>query len=163
MQNGAAGYSALEQRPDIDAGEYLQINQSNEQKLRHNTGAMCHEECFFATNAMSALAYCSKCISADHRLTPMTQIDKFPPSDRHLPYFCHTCSAIHRTLPLRSLDDCSVPNELFQTTSFIHKMLVSRSTSRKRILITGSNNFHMTMVQVMMNSFTKCGKKHQQR
>jgi len=37
----------LEQRPDIDAGEYLQLNQSNEQKLRHDTDAMCHEECFF--------------------------------------------------------------------------------------------------------------------
>jgi len=37
----------LEQRPDIDAGEYLQINQSNEQKLRHDTDAICHEECFF--------------------------------------------------------------------------------------------------------------------
>jgi len=29
-------------------------------------------------------------------------------------YFCHTCSAIYRTLPLRSLDDCPVPDELFQ-------------------------------------------------
>jgi len=47
----------LEQRPDIDAGAYLQINQSNEQKLRHDTDAMCHEICFFATNAMSALTY----------------------------------------------------------------------------------------------------------
>jgi len=47
----------LEQRPDIDAGAYLQINQSNEQKLRHDTDAMCQEICFFATNAMSALTY----------------------------------------------------------------------------------------------------------
>jgi len=47
----------LEQRLDIDAGKYLQINKSNEQKLRHDTDAMCHEESFFATNAMNALAY----------------------------------------------------------------------------------------------------------
>jgi len=70
---------------------------------------------FFDTNAMSALACCSKCIYADHRLTtPMTHVDKSSPSDRHLRYFCHTCSAIHRALPLRSLDDCPVPDELFQ-------------------------------------------------
>ena len=36
----------LEQRPDIDAGEYIRVNQSNEQKLRHNTDAMCHEDFF---------------------------------------------------------------------------------------------------------------------
>jgi len=35
----------LEQRPDYDAGEYLQINQSNEQNLRQDTHTMCHEEC----------------------------------------------------------------------------------------------------------------------
>jgi len=57
----------LKQRPDIDAGEYLQINQSNEQNLRHDTdtGTMCHEECFLATNAVSALAYCCRCINSD--------------------------------------------------------------------------------------------------
>jgi len=104
----------LEQRPDIDAGAYLQINQSNEKKLRQDTGAMCHEQCLFATNAMSALAYCSKCTNSDHRLTPMTHVDKSSPPCRHLRYFCHTCSAIHCTLPLRSLDDCPVPDELFQ-------------------------------------------------
>jgi len=54
----------LEQRPDLDAGEYLQINQSNEQKLRHNTDAMCHEEYFFTMNAMSAIVYCSKCTNS---------------------------------------------------------------------------------------------------
>ena len=47
----------------------------------------------------------SKCTNSDHRLTPMTHVDKFSPSGRHLRYFCHTCSPIHRTLPLRSLDD----------------------------------------------------------
>ena len=105
----------LEQRPDIDAGEYLQLNQTNEQKLRHDTDAMCHEERVFATNAMSALTYCSKCTNSDHRLTPMTHVDKSSPSGRHLRYFCHTCSALHHTLPLRSLDDCPVPpDELFQ-------------------------------------------------
>jgi len=104
----------LEQRPDIDTGEYLQINQSNEQKVRHDTDAMCHEECFFARNAMSALAHCSKCTDSDHRLTPMTNVDKSSPSGRHLRYFGHTCSAIHCTLPLCSLDDCPVPDELFQ-------------------------------------------------
>jgi len=81
----------LKQRPDIDAGEYLQINQSNEQTL----------------------AYCSKCTISDHRLTPMTHVDTSSPSGRHLRYSCHTCSAIHCTLPLRNLDDCPVPDELF--------------------------------------------------
>ena len=57
----------LEKRPDVDAGEYLQINQSSKQKLRHDTGAMCHEECFFVTNTMSALADWSKCTNSDHR------------------------------------------------------------------------------------------------
>ena len=104
----------LEQRPDIDSGEYLQINQSNKQKLRHDTDAMRHKFLFFATNAMSALAHCSKCVNADHRLAPMTHVDETSPSDRHLRYFCHTCSATHRTLPLFSLDDCPVPDELFQ-------------------------------------------------
>ena len=70
----------LEQRPDIDAGEYLQINQSNEQKLRHDTDGMCHEEGIFATNAMGALAYCSKCTDSDHRLTPMTHVAESCPS-----------------------------------------------------------------------------------
>jgi len=70
----------LEQRPDIDAGEYIQLNQSNEQKLRHDTDAICHEELFFATNVMSALAYCNKCTNSDHRLTPMTDVDKFSPA-----------------------------------------------------------------------------------
>jgi len=124
--------------------------------------SMCHEESFFATNAMSAIAYCSKCINADHRLTPMTHVDKSSPSDRHLRYFCDTCSAIHRTLSLCSLDDWFQMSS-FKITSLIHKMLVSRSTSREKILITGSDNFHMTRVQVMMNSLTKCGKKHQRR
>jgi len=36
----------LEQRPDVDAGSYLQINQSYEQKLRHDTDAMCYEDYF---------------------------------------------------------------------------------------------------------------------
>jgi len=58
----------LEQRPEIDAGEYFQINQSKEQELRHDTDAMCHEECFVATNARSALAYCSKCIDLNHQV-----------------------------------------------------------------------------------------------
>ena len=69
---------------------------------------------FFATNAMSALAYCRKRTNSDHRLTPMTHVDNSPPSGRHLQYFCHTCSAIHCTLPLRSFDDRSVSDELFQ-------------------------------------------------
>ena len=45
----------------------------------------------------------------------MTHVDKSSPSGRHLRYFCHACSAIYRTLPLRSLDDCPVPDELFQS------------------------------------------------
>jgi len=44
----------------------------------------------------------------------MTHVDESSPSNRHLRYFCHTCSVIHRTLPLLSLDDCPVPAELFQ-------------------------------------------------
>ena len=103
----------LEQRPDIDALEYLEINQSNEQTLRHDTDTMCHEEYFFATNAIRALEYCSKCINFDPRLTPMTHVDKSSPSGRHLRHFCQTCSAIHCMLPLYSLDDCLVPDELF--------------------------------------------------
>jgi len=63
---------------------------------------------------MSALAYCSKCTHSDHGLTQMTHVDKSSPSGRYLRYFCHTCSALHRMLPLRSLDDCPVPDELFQ-------------------------------------------------
>jgi len=153
----------LEQRPDIDAGENLQINQSNEQKLRHDTDAMCHEEFVFATNAMSALAYCSKCINVDHRLTPMTHIDKSSPSDRHLGYFCHFYSAIHRTLPLRSLDDCPVPDELFQ-----NKILNPQDARLTQHLTREDFDYWIrqlpkTRVQVMMNSPTKCGKKHQQR
>jgi len=69
----------------------------------------------FAANGMSALAYCSKFIKSDHRLTPMTHIDKSSPSGQHLRYFCHTCSAMHRTLSLRSLDDCPATDELFQS------------------------------------------------
>jgi len=35
----------------------------------------------------------------------------------------------------------------FKITSLIHKLLVSCSTSPERILITGSDNYHMTRVQ----------------
>ena len=69
----------------------------------------------FAANGMSALAYSSKFIKSDHRLIPMTHIDKSSPSGQHLGYFCHTCSAMHRTLSLRSLDDCPATDELFQS------------------------------------------------
>ena len=63
-------------------------------------------------------AYCSKCIDSDHRLMPMTHVDKSFPSGRHPRYFCHTRFAIpwHRTLPLSSLDDCPVPDEHFQNS-----------------------------------------------
>ena len=89
----------------------------------------------------------------------MTHVDKSSPPRRHLQYFCHTCSAIYRTLPLHSLDDSQSQTSSFKITSLIHKMLVSRSTS----LITGSDNYYMTRVEAMMNSLMKCGKKRQQR
>jgi len=68
---------------------------------------------------MSALACCSKCVDSDHRLIPITHVDTSSPSGRHPRYFCYTCFAIHRTLPLRSLDDCPVPDEHFQNTILV--------------------------------------------
>ena len=53
-------------------------------KLQHDTDAMSHAESFFATNAMSALAFCSKCIDSNHRSTPMTHVHKSSLSDRHI-------------------------------------------------------------------------------
>ena len=106
---------------------------------------------------------CSKCFNVDHRLTLMTHIDKSSPSDRHLGYFCHSCSAIYRTLPLRSLDDCPVPDELFQNN------ILDPQDARLTQHLTREDfdywirQLPKTRVQVMMNSPTKCGKKHQQR
>jgi len=55
----------LEKRPDIDAGKYFQINKSTEQKLRHDTDAMRHEE-FFSYRCYERSCLRSKCINADH-------------------------------------------------------------------------------------------------
>jgi len=51
----------LEQRPNIDAEECPQIiisEQSNEQKLRHNTITMCHKEWFVVTDSLSFFLGC---------------------------------------------------------------------------------------------------------
>mmetsp|Transcript_54505 Transcript_54505/g.88363 ORF Transcript_54505/g.88363 Transcript_54505/m.88363 type:complete len:81 (+) Transcript_54505:297-539(+) len=64
----------LERRPDIDAEEHLQVDQSNEQKSRHETRAMCHKKFVLATSAMRAQAYFSKCIDSDHRLSIQHQL-----------------------------------------------------------------------------------------
>jgi len=74
----------LEQRPDIDAGEYFT---STNPKNRHcdTTRTQCAMRVVY-TNAMSALAFCSKCIDTDHMLTPMRHVDKSSPSGRHFRY-----------------------------------------------------------------------------
>jgi len=84
----------LEQKPDIDAEEYLQINQIKWIEIAtwhwHNVprGA------FFATNSMSALDYCRKCVDSDDSLTPMMHVDESSPQGQHLWYFRQTCCAI---------------------------------------------------------------------
>jgi hypothetical protein len=43
----------MENKPLVSQGEFITVSSSEAQKLKHDTDTMCHEECFFATNALS--------------------------------------------------------------------------------------------------------------
>jgi len=69
---------------------------------------------FFATNTMSALAFCSKCIDSNHKSKPMTHVHKSSLSDRQIfmSHMLRNASPAHG--PSRSLGDCPVSDKLIR-------------------------------------------------
>jgi hypothetical protein len=67
--------SSLERKPLLSPGEFIMIASSEAQKLKHATDTMCHEECFFATNALDAQTYCPSCCNPDRKPVPLSKVD----------------------------------------------------------------------------------------
>ena len=106
--------SSLERKPLLSPGEFIMITSSEAQKLKHATDTMCHEECFFATNALDAQTYCPSCCNPDRKPVPLSKIDN---GTRSLRYFC-PCGELRKTFPIRPLKPCPIPEEILSANGF---------------------------------------------
>ncbi|MBL6911070.1 MAG: hypothetical protein ISR34_11690 [Pirellulales bacterium] len=100
--------------PAMSAGEYIQVSSSEAQKLKHDTDTMCHEECFFATNALSAQTYCP-CCSSSRKPVPVAKV--ISGGQRELRYVCE-CGTIRSSFPTKPLKQCPVPDDLLRAHGF---------------------------------------------
>lgn len=96
--------SFMENQPSVSPGEFITVASSEAQKLKHETDTMCHEECFFATNAMNAQTFCPKCKHPERKPVPLSKVDK--DGSRSLRYRC-SCGKIRKTFPVRPLQPVS--------------------------------------------------------
>ena len=105
----------MERKPTLSPEEYIRVSSSEVQKLKHDTDTVCHEECFFATNAMSAQTYCPACCHPSHKPTPLSKVNR--EGHRELRYVC-TCGEVRKSFPTRPLQKCPVPDDLLRSFGF---------------------------------------------
>jgi hypothetical protein len=105
----------MENKPLVSQGEFITVASSEAQKLKHDTDTMCHEECFFATNALSTKTFCPKCQHPERKPVPLSKVDK--DSSRSLRYLC-PCGEIRKAYPVRPLQPCPIPDEMLSAHGF---------------------------------------------
>lgn len=119
----------MECAPALTEGEYIRLLSSPQQRIRHVSDALCHEETFFGTNAIDARAFCGHC----ERLHPnssrgkegLTACSKLTASGhREIRYICRDCHAVRSTLPSHSLPPCPIPRSAMAQASFDPSSLV---------------------------------------
>ena len=106
----------LQQKPELDVGEFIVVSSSDLQKIKHESDSVCHEEFFFATNAMDDRSYCGKCKCERTRPIPLSHVAE--DGKRSLKYYCPSCQHITTWLPTKPLEDCPVPNIILERQGF---------------------------------------------
>jgi hypothetical protein len=105
----------MENKPPVSQGEFITVASSEAQKLKHDTDTMCHEECFFATKALSTQTFCPTCQHPERKPVPLSKVDK--DGSRSLRYLC-PCGEIRKAFPVRPLQPCPIPDEILSVHGF---------------------------------------------
>ena len=120
----------MDSMPTLSDGEFIRASQSELQKLSHTSDTLCHEECFFATNAMDVHSFCEHCQKDVSGIMPMTKVN--PQGQRQLRYLCLHCNVQSDHLLTRPLQPCPISQAVLQANGFDPKARVlTRELSRE--------------------------------
>ena len=115
--------------PMLDKDEFVRVSQSELVKLAHKSDTLCHEECFFATNALDVHAYCAKCNHISNNIIPMTQVQA---QGRLIRYLCIHCNVFSDHPPAHPLPPCPVPAQVLRDRGFNPKeRVITNDISRE--------------------------------
>ena len=122
----------MDSMPTLSDGEFIRASQSELQKLSHTSDTLCHEECFFATNAMDVHSFCEHCQKDVSGIMPMTKVN--PQGQRQLRYLCLHCNVQSDHLLTRPLQPCPISQAVLQANGFDSKARVlTRELSKRRL------------------------------
>jgi hypothetical protein len=94
----------LELRPTLLAGEYVKVNASSGNALPANTrNGLCHEETFFATNAMNHRSTCPRFPTCSGSLNDITPMSKVRDKTRTIKFFYHKCTELYDSVTEQGL------------------------------------------------------------
>ena len=108
----------MERLPSLELTEFVQLGVSVEQKLRHKTDTLCHEEAFFGINAVDDRAYCGNCRNVEGKAGMFIMSKITPAGVREVRYTCRHCHAVRKTLPRLPLPQCPIPDDVLTDSGF---------------------------------------------